>query len=219
MNDFYFAKRAVYEGKFDLFGPFAHRKDAELCASECFYPEQSSVIAVSLDDVKDDYVSTSSYPPDIQDSTPRYFVFLRSGTLNTSAYPDLRFGEEVFIDKFSLTEFRDEELTEQRMVFSLTALIDGDFDSMCEVRELQAGAFKKLASSTKIERIVKTEGYKSRRQLLELTEIACDVLNQVAHDQYFDHKAADYITEEFWDDFVCDGSSTPEIDIDTWLNE
>ena len=219
MKDVYFAKRAAYEGKVDLFGPFSHRKDAELCASECLYPEKSSVISVSLDDVKDEYVSTSSYPPDIQDATPRYFVFLRRGSLDTSAYPDLRFGEEVFIDKFSLTEFRDEELTEQRMVFSLTALIDGDFESMYEVRELKAGAFKKLASSAQIARIVKTEGYKSRRQLLDLTDIACDVLNQAAHDQYFDHKAADYITDEFWENFVCDGSSTPEIDFDTWSNE
>jgi len=217
MKDVYFAKRAVYEGRIDLLGPFSRHQDAELCASDCLYPEQSSVISVSLENLKDEYVSTSSYPPDVQDSTPRYFVFLRHGSLNTSAYPGLRFGEEVLIDKFSLTEFRDEELTEQRMVFSLTALINGDFESMYEVRELQAGVFEKLISSVPIARVVKTEGYKSRRQLLDLTDLACDVLRQAEHDQHFDHKVADYVTDEFWDHFVCDGSSTPEIDIDTWL--
>jgi hypothetical protein len=103
------------------------------------------------------------------------------------------------------------------MVFSLTALINGDFESMYEVRELQAGVFEKLISSVPIARVVKTEGYKSRRQLLDLTDLACDVLRQAEHDQHFDHKVADYVTDEFWDHFVCDGSSTPEIDIDTWL--
>lgn len=217
MNDIYFAKRTSYPGQVEILGPFTNLQSATKCAKDCLYPERSKAFAVPLSTVQEKYTETSSYPKSVLENTPRYFAFT---DFKKPISKDFRkyFRVSVADERNSnrITAFQNAKLSERRMVWSLMTFIDKKYDVMYELREKVEGSAMELSKSGSIARLVKTYGFDSRRQLLDLTAKACTIRNDVDHELDFNEELAYKVGSEFWRAFVVGSPTLPVVTLENW---
>lgn len=217
MNEIYFAKRMFYPGQVEVLGPFTNLHSATKCAKDCLYPERSSAFAVPLSAVQEKYTEIWSYPKSILDNTPRYFAFTDfKKPIPTEFRQYFRISVADERNPNRITAFQNSKLSERRMVWSLMTFIDKKYDVMYELREKVAGSAMRLYQSGAVTRLVKTYGFDSRRQLLDLTSKACMIRNGVDHELDFDESLAQTVSSEFWRAFVVGSPEMPEVRLDNW---
>lgn len=218
MKTLYMARRQVYPQETVVFGPFSNHEAAIACAQDSLYPEDAQVETVDLSTISTVYVPTSSYPEWVTSEEVTYYGFQESFR-DIPAHLAKELSIEVAdIDSLAPECFEKdpEAVTESMMVACLVTGIDQAYQCMQVITPRSESAMTALVLAQPFDRLVRARGYPDRRLLLDMIHEAHEFRNATDETMEWLYERAEDIAERFWQHFVIDRSTVPEVDLYQW---
>ena len=227
MKTIYIARRQVYPHHIINAGFFESYPEAMKCAQDSLYPEAATVEEFNSDNLLSAYSPYSSYPASICANKKTYYCFTNS--------LDQTFENRDYLRRVSTTRIPNQEIDDNwiyekslikdadefQLIVGLQSRIEDIFKYVlvideCHIQEVECGIL-----SEAFQRVVRGDGFKGRRELVDLAEAAGTVQLSAAGScgpSDWDDNDAQKLAEVFWKNYVIGSSEPPEQDFYHWYN-
>lgn len=212
MTTIYIAARYSTKTDFALFGPYASESEARSSAEQGVYAGLGFTQAFDIGGILERHEGSESQAA-APDDTKTYYCFSnREVELPEEIKTKLSIQDGYTNCWDSIHSESDSSISEEEMIIGILNHLEPEYQNVLIVTERETGAIDALLKTGVFDRVCHAKGDTSRDTLLHLKNWTAATSLAVTSGKWPEQQDTSYIEDEFWREFVVDGSICPNDD-------